>query len=131
MARPVVLVGEDDSDARDVASELLSEAGYDVVSADDGREMKRLLEAGLRPDAILLDLTMPRADGYDFLAWRASSPDVRRLPVVIHSASAFNEVLLRLLGVHEVLTKPASSEDMLKAVARAVASGASSRRPGG
>ena len=129
MPRPVVLVGEDDGDARDIASELLSEAGYEVVSADDGREMKRLIEAGLRPSAILLDLTMPRADGYDFLAWRASSPRLRRLPVVIHSASAFNEVLLRALGVDEVLAKPASSEDLLGAVARAVASGGSPPQP--
>lgn len=117
-----VLVGEDDQGVQAVLSELLTSAGYEVVLADDGRELKRCIEEGLRPSVILLDLTMPGADGYDFLAWRASSPQARQLPVVVYSASDFNALLLRTFKVSAVLGKPADTDELLKALSEATAS---------
>jgi two-component system chemotaxis response regulator CheY len=117
-----VLVGEDDQGVQSVLSELLTSAGYEVVLAGDGRELKRCVEEGLRPSVILLDLTMPGADGYDFLAWRASSPLARQLPVVVYSASDFNALLLRTFKVSAVLGKPADTDELLKALSDAAAS---------
>jgi CheY-like chemotaxis protein len=72
-----VLVGEDDQGVQAVLSELLTSAGYEVVLAGDGRELKRCVEEGLRPSVILLDLTMPGADGYDFriVSMTSSTPN--------------------------------------------------------
>lgn len=118
MAR-TVLVGEDDDDVRIALSELLTNAGYDVISAEDGREMKKLIDDGLRPSVILLDLTMPGANGYDFLAWRMTSSEARQVPVVVYSGSAFNQVLLRTFSVRAVLAKPTDPHDLLNALATA------------
>jgi two-component system, NtrC family, response regulator AtoC len=122
MPRRTVLVGEDDRDAQEAVSEILSTAGYDVVCADDGRELKTLLQGGLRPAAILLDLSMPRADGYDFLAWRAGQQELRKVPVVVYSGATFNEMQLRMFGVARVLAKPASADELLAGIAAAVGS---------
>jgi two-component system, chemotaxis family, chemotaxis protein CheY len=118
--RPVVLVGEDDTDIQEAVSELLAGAGYSVVCADDGGKVAELLEGGLRPSVILLDLMMPRVNGHDFLAWRSVRPDLRRIPVIVSSASPFNELLIRSQAVAALLPKPATSKELLSAVARAV-----------
>src|ERR1700694_1689 len=83
--RPMVLIGEDDPDIQDAVSELLATAGYEVVLAGDGQELAALLDGGLRPNVILLDLMMPRVNGYDFLAWRGGRPELRQIPVVVFS----------------------------------------------
>jgi two-component system chemotaxis response regulator CheY len=125
--RPVVLVGEDDPDIQEAVSELLTGAGYAVVCADDGGKVAELLDGGLRPSIILLDLMMPRVSGHDFLAWRGVRPDLRRIPVIVSSASPFNEVLIRAQAVAALLPKPATSQELLSAVARAMESGAAPR----
>jgi len=121
--RPIVLVGDDDADIQDAVSELLTTAGYDVVRADDGLEMAALLDGGLRPTVILLDLMMPRVNGHDFLAWRAVRPNIRRIPVVVCSASAFNEVLVRTQMIAALLVKPTTSQDLLSAISQAARMG--------
>ena len=122
-ARPTVLVGEDDPDIQDAVAELLAGAGYEVIRAGDGREMAALLDGGLRPNVILLDLMMPGVNGHDFLAWRAVRPDLRRIPVVVFSASAFNEVLLRTQMIAALLVKPATAQELLSAISEAARMG--------
>ena len=121
--RPMVLVGEDDPDVQDAVSELLATAGYEVVRAGDGQEMAALLDGGLRPTVILLDLMMPRVNGHDFLAWRGVRPDLCRIPVVVISASAFNEVLVRTQMIAALLVKPASAQELLSAISQAARTG--------
>ncbi len=82
-----VLVIDDDPDQRTALAELLSERGYSVVLARDGQEALELLQGGLCPRVIVLDLTMPRMDGWTFLAHLrgAACSDV---PVLVTSAVA-------------------------------------------
>jgi CheY-like chemotaxis protein len=122
-----VLVGEDDEGVRAAVSELLANAGYEVILAEDGREMKKLIEDGLRPSVILLDLSMPGANGYDFLAWRMICPEALQAPVVIYSGSAFNQVQLRRFGISAVLAKPTDPHELLAVLSRTSASSS----PGG
>ena len=121
--RPTVLIGEDDPDIQDAVSELLDSAGYEVIRAGDGREMAALLDGGLRPAVILLDLMMPGVNGHDFLAWRGVRPDLRRIPVVVFSASDFDEVLIRTQMISALLTKPATAQQLLSAISQAARSG--------
>ncbi len=127
--RPLVLVGDDDPDVQEAVSELLTTAGYEVVRAGDGREMAALLNGGLRPAVILLDLTMPRVNGQDFLAWRGVRPDLRRIPVVVFSASACNEVLVRSQMITALLVKPATGEELLSAISLAAGAGIAAGGP--
>jgi CheY-like chemotaxis protein len=121
--RPMVLIGEDDPDIQDAVSELLATAGYEVVLAGDGQELATLLDGGLRPNVILLDLMMPRVNGYDFLAWRGVRPELRQIPVVVFSASACNEVLVRAQQITALLVKPVAAQDLLSALSLAAGAG--------
>lgn len=81
-----VLVVEDDSDVLDFLALLLLDAGYRVRTAVDGREALDVI-SGWRPDLILLDLMMPKMDGWAFLNRRQVDPGLSDIPVVLMSAS--------------------------------------------
>ncbi len=85
-ARARVLVVEDEHELRELVAHWLETKGYHVVEAADGHDAVELLEAGLRPDVILLDLTMPRMDGRAFLEWLRAQPDHQGRPVIVASA---------------------------------------------
>ncbi|HET8541523.1 MAG TPA: response regulator [Anaeromyxobacter sp.] len=83
--RARVLVVEDEHELRELIAQWLETRHYHVVQAADGRDAVDLLEAGLEPDVILLDLTMPRMDGRQFLDWLRASPRHRDRRVIVAS----------------------------------------------
>jgi signal transduction histidine kinase/CheY-like chemotaxis protein len=86
-ASPHVLVADDSASLRDLLSTMLAGAGYTVTAAEDGlAALDRMAEAP--PDLLLLDLLMPRLDGFAVLEWVRghSDPRIRELPVVLISA---------------------------------------------
>jgi CheY-like chemotaxis protein len=82
-----ILVVDDDAAQRAATAELLSARGYDVVLAGDGQEAFERLEDGLLPDLIVLDLTMPRMDGWTFLRHLREAAR-STVPVLVTSALA-------------------------------------------
>jgi len=86
LARARVLVVEDEHELRELIARWLETREYQVFEAADGRDAVELLDAGLEPDVILLDLTMPRMDGRQFLDWLRASPKHRDRKVVVASA---------------------------------------------
>jgi CheY-like chemotaxis protein len=86
--RARVLVVEDEADLRELLGRWLETKGYEVTEAADGEEAIELLEAGVEPDVILLDLTMPRMDGWTFLTWLRGNPRHRDRRVLVASAFA-------------------------------------------
>jgi CheY-like chemotaxis protein len=104
-----VLIIDDDPLLREIAVELLTEAGHACQVAEDGRLGLARLEAAT-PDLVLLDMIMPNMDGVETLGQiKARWPD---LPVVVMSAGTRTmamQSLLRLaasLGADEVMQKP-------------------------
>jgi CheY-like chemotaxis protein len=86
-ASPHVLVADDSASLRELLSTMLAGAGYTVTAAEDGlAALDRMAEAP--PDLLLLDLLMPRLDGFAVLEWVRghSDPRIRELPVVLISA---------------------------------------------
>jgi len=77
-AQRTVLVVEDDDDARLSFAEVLEDDGYHVVHARDGREAEAYLRDNPRPAAVVLDLMMPRLDGWSVAAMIKQG----RLPLV-------------------------------------------------
>src|SRR4051812_11741916 len=63
-----VLVADDDRDIRESLQDLLVDQGYEVLSAENGKQAFKSLQASGRVDAILLDLRMPEMDGWEFRA---------------------------------------------------------------
>ncbi|WP_242342324.1 response regulator [Anaeromyxobacter terrae] len=92
--RASVLVVEDEHELRELIARWLEGKGYHVVEAADGRDAVDLLEAGLEPDVILLDLTMPRMDGRAFLDWLRSKPKHQGRRVIVASAYLEDEPVL-------------------------------------
>ena len=77
-----VCVVDDDADIREVLTDVLSIEGYDVVAAGDGESALALLRA--RPSAcrlILLDLMMPRMNGWEFRRQQLQDPTIAEIPV--------------------------------------------------
>ncbi len=84
-ARARVLVVEDEHELRQLIAQWLELRGYQVVEAADGVDAVELLQAGLEPDLILLDLTMPRMDGRAFLDWLRAQPKHAHRRVIVAS----------------------------------------------
>lgn len=110
-----VLLVEDDFDIRDQLRELFEDEGYSVAEACNGAEALVALSGGLKPEMVLLDLTMPVMDGWAFLDAIRERPAYHHLPIVVASAVADANELPRHVSV---LRKPFSIEALLDTVSR-------------
>jgi signal transduction histidine kinase/DNA-binding response OmpR family regulator len=81
----LVLVVDDDPDFRSFVCEVLEQASYDVLQAEDGRQAMDLMKTEV-PDLVLLDLMMPYVDGFMVLAFMAQQQNLREVPVLIATA---------------------------------------------
>lgn len=116
--RGLVLVVEDDLWVRDMLREVLENEGYEVTPAANGREALALLRGPARAQVILLDLSMPVMDGWQFRDEQCSDPALSHIPVVVVSADGDLEEGVRGLAAAEVLAKPFTRERLLAAVGR-------------
>jgi len=118
-----ILVVEDDDDTREAVHRALAHGGWPVAEANNGRvALTRLAE--VKPSAVILDLTMPEMDGFEFLDEMRKNPDWADVPVVVLTAKELtNEERDRLNGhVEKVLRKGSlGQEDILQEVRRLVA----------
>ncbi|HVV16873.1 MAG TPA: response regulator [Polyangia bacterium] len=87
MAHGHILVVDDDDDARAGVVEILEHAQFQVRAARNGREALAELEAGLRPNLILLDLNMPVMDGWEFARLAAADPALADIPICMISGA--------------------------------------------
>jgi CheY-like chemotaxis protein len=107
-----VLVVEDEDDLREVMRDALELNGYTVVVARDGQEALEQLDQINKICVVLLDLVMPRMNGWDFfvtLRQRAAFIDV---PVIVHCSSPTHAPS----GVTRVLVKPLEFDQLLAVV---------------
>jgi signal transduction histidine kinase/CheY-like chemotaxis protein len=112
-----VLVVEDDQHSAELLTVYLEGAGYRVVVARDGVEGLEQARR-LRPRAVVLDILLPRVDGWDLLARLKADPATADAPVVV--VSMLDERGKGLaLGAVEYLVKPVGREELLEALERA------------
>jgi signal transduction histidine kinase len=102
-----ILVVDDEALNRILLSTSLREAGYRVETAEDGQQALEMLGAQLF-DVVLLDLVMPRMDGYRVLAEMKQEAALRRIPVIVISSSDEIDSIVRCIemGATDYLTKP-------------------------
>jgi CheY-like chemotaxis protein len=110
-----LLVVEDDADIAGMLVMILEDEGYRVARASDGQQALDWLAAGGKPQLILLDLMMPRVDGWQFLARRRELPTSPQCPVVVLSGAD-----ARVLpdGASAIVRKPVPIDELLDLVAR-------------
>jgi len=115
-----LLVADDDAEAREVLALALG-PGFDLLAAADGQEALDLARAG-HPDIILLDLTMPKLDGFEVLERLAADPATAEIPVLLVSARHDENGKVRGLGLGAVdyLEKPFSAPELRARVERTV-----------
>lgn len=112
--RHILLVDDDPQLIR--ATQLrLRAAGFETDSAFDGDEGVHAARA-LQPDAILLDVRMPRKDGLTALAELQANPETRHIPVVMLSASVVDQKRALDAGASCFLTKPYDGKNLLATV---------------
>ena len=115
----IVLIVDDDPAVVEGLSELLEEEGYDVAVAKDGRDALDQLRTGLRPSVILLDLMMPRMDGWDFRHEQMKDAELRDIPTIVISAAGFSATSVKAqLGDIEFGPKPPDAQALLDAIKR-------------
>lgn len=113
-----ILVVEDNPQAAKLLSLYLTQAGYQVLFAQSGREAL-MLAAQCQPMAITLDLLLPDMDGWQVLSELKSMPRTRSIPVVI--VSVLDRQLLGFrLGAADYLVKPVDRMELLHALRRCI-----------
>ncbi len=118
-AARTILVIEDDPDVRSALAELLASEGYEVAATADGGEALDTLRGGLRPSVIVLDLMMPKVDGWDFRRAQLEDPVLATVPVVLVTAAGFSPDSMRSqLGPIELHPKPIQPNVLLATLAR-------------
>jgi CheY-like chemotaxis protein len=118
-----VLLVEDDRDVRASTTESLEDEGFTVVGAETVDEGLDRLRQGMSPAVILLDLMMPVRNGWDFRREQLADPALRHIPVVIITASGIGvESIRKDMGDVELVAKPYSSQSLVQAIGRALAS---------
>lgn len=120
-----VLVIDDSKITRRTAEGLLVKAGCDVMTANDGFEaLAKLID--YRPDVVLVDVMMPRLDGYQTCALIKNNASLRETPVILLSSKdgLFDRARGRLVGAEQYLAKPFTQDELLGAIRRSA-----NRRP--
>jgi len=119
--RGIVLLVDDDPAVRRSVRRMVESDGYEVTDVGDGEEALRLLREGLRPAAILLDVAMPKLNGYQFRVRQLADPGLAQIPTLIVSGEADHPDTSRLCAAGYV-SKPFSRNIILAAL-RAATSG--------
>lgn len=130
MATNILLVAEDDADDALLLEHALRRAGsgFRMVRVANGDEVIDYVQGRgafsdrvrhPSPKVVLLDLKMPRKDGFAVLQWRQNSPDGHLLPMVVFSSSALPQDINRAysLGANSYVVKPSAPERLHSMVA--------------
>ncbi len=113
-----ILLADDELDIRQVMAKKIAQEGYEVIVAKDGQEAWEKIKKE-DPDVILLDLNMPKMDGFTVLKnLRENPPSSKWQPVVIISARAELSDMQKGFSMEadHYITKPCHIVDVLKAI---------------
>jgi len=115
---PCVLVVEDESHLATLLKHVLANEGFDVRLAKNRGEIIAELRRSPRPDLVLLDVTLPDADGFEVLQRIRQHPVLQGMSVVMLTAKATRDAVLKGLagGADGYITKPFEIEVLVKAV---------------
>jgi len=113
-----ILIAEDERNIAESLRFLLTRAGHEVSLALDGAETLAMVRRA-RPDALVLDLMLPKVSGFDILKELRGAAETRTLPILMLTAKgqANDRRTAEALGVDAFLTKPFANQDVLAAVA--------------
>jgi len=113
----LILIVEDDPMSMKLTKDILKVSGFATVEASDGQQGVDLAKSA-KPDLILMDIMMPKKDGYVACSDIKSDPKTKNIPVVMLTAMGYqlNEMLARRLGADGYVTKPVNPQQLIRAI---------------
>jgi two-component system, cell cycle response regulator DivK len=112
--RKRILVVEDQEDNRRILRDLLNSADYEIIEADNG-ETALMAAATERPDLILMDIQLPKLDGYEATRRLKADPALKHIPIIVVTSYALSgdEDKARAAGCDAYVGKPFSPRALL------------------
>jgi chemosensory pili system protein ChpA (sensor histidine kinase/response regulator) len=119
---PLIMVVDDSLTVRKITSRILGRAGYQVMTATDGVDALEKMQESM-PDVMILDIEMPRMDGFALVRELRRVPETENLPIIMitsRTANKHREYAMQL-GVNTYLGKPYQEDELLQKIADFVA----------
>jgi len=114
-----ILVIDDDKEIRESIQDVLSDEGYSIVLAENGREgMDYLMSTKQLPCLVFLDLMMPVMDGKGFRKEQLRLPELSNIPTILFSANGQLDKRAVEIGMTDYLKKPIDLDELLAIAAR-------------
>ena len=109
-----ILIVEDQDDNRRILRDVLSTVGYDLIEAFNGEDGVRLAQSE-RPDLILMDIQLPKMDGYEATKQIKSIAELNTIPIIAVTSYALSgdEAKARAAGCDGYIAKPFSPRELL------------------
>ena len=120
-----VLVADDEEHILSVMMDILEGAGHEVTGVRDGEEALAALKTSAPFDVALIDVMMPKLDGYHLAAQIHGLPDPPRIVIVTSRNFDRDEATLQTVGAAAFLPKPFSNKELIEVVTRLMAHGPS------
>jgi len=117
MPKKKILFIEDEPDQVLMIELRLKRSGFAVVTAQDGEEgLKKVYEE--KPDLILLDIIMPKMNGFEVCQQLKQNPATRKIPIIMTTAAGIDDIEQKcfLLGADDCVRKPYDSTDLLSKI---------------
>jgi diguanylate cyclase (GGDEF)-like protein len=113
-AKARILVADDEPHIRRILQFLLEEEGFEIMMAEDGEEAWKAV-ASFQPDLVLLDVMMPRMDGFSVLEIIRAGFETARLPVILLTAKGEEQDKVKGLsgGANDYIVKPFNHDELL------------------
>jgi DNA-binding response OmpR family regulator len=111
--QPLILIADDDPDILALVSFRLERAGYEIVQARNGEEAVQVALAR-RPDLAVIDVMMPRIDGYEATRQLRQHEETSRMPIILLTARVQEEDIARGFdaGADDYVKKPFSPQEL-------------------
>lgn len=115
--RKKILLIDDSSVNNLLLQNILEDEGFEVQIAFSGREGLEKIDIN-KPDLVVLDIMMPRMDGFEVLKQIISNPETKNIPVIMLTAKkdSKDEELAREIGAVDYMTKPVDIENTLQRI---------------
>ncbi len=115
-----IMIVDDEPDLLEVVKLILESDGYQVVTANGGQEALDKMEKEM-PDLVLLDIIMPKMDGWEVFSRIKGNPKTHEIPVIMLTAK--DQRIDKLIGLHVVrvddyITKPFGRSELLERIKR-------------
>jgi two-component system cell cycle response regulator DivK len=116
MSRRILIV-EDQEDNRTILRDVLGTVGYELIEALNGEDGVKLAQSE-RPDLILMDIQLPKMDGYEATQQIKSIAELKTIPIIAVTSYALSgdEAKARAVGCDGYIAKPFSPRELLEKV---------------